>query len=205
MKTLSVPWEFGESSFIKTWSWETEHFDAQIKADDLRFIYLVVDKSRGGRRLILDGIANSHEEAEGFILEMIGKAYPLKLGYRKYAGIYATTFRIYTGESIDFGPFEGRKVSIKVKDKQGLVKMYSGLLQLDHFSIVLTDHHKKTKIPPSFILEVKPEMSTTDFERIGKGRTVKGEPVGGCTGIAGFRKGTVDHGPNAPFCPIHQI
>lgn len=206
MKTLSIPWDFRDGETIKVWRWETEHFDAEIKSDDTRFFYMVVDKAGGSRKPILDGIAMSNKEAEAAILDMVGKAYPLKLGYRKYAGHYATTFRIYTGQNVDFGELEGRKVAVEAKDRTGAKKIYSGLLQVSHFSIlVTTDSGKKTKIPPAFITDIRAEMSNNDAQRIGTGRTVRGEPLQGCTGTAGFMKGIVDHGISAPFCPIHQV
>lgn len=206
MKTKSVPWEYFHSQSITSWTWRTPHFEAIIRSDGARYTYNLVDLSSGGRRPASDGYGFSFEEVEAYVLEFIGKAYPLSLGYRAYAGEHATTFSIYTAEKVDFGPMEGMPVRLKVKTKGGAIRDFTGLLQLDHFNILLTTHTgTKIKIPPSFIVEVISESTKRGIQKAGGGRTVQGEAIRGCTGTPGFTPGVVDHGPNSPWCPIHQI
>ena len=206
MSNKSIPWKFIEADGYSSWLWLTPHFEATIWSDGHKYIYSVLDTSRGKQYPVLDGFGVSFAEATSFILEFVGKAYPLKFGYRAYAGSHATTFRINTAELIDFGPLEGTRVSVEVKDRQGHRHTKTGMLQIENFNIkVITDAGLSTKIPPAFILSVESDNRTNGSKRIGSGRTVKGNNLSGCSGKPGFVHGTIEHGPTTPFCPIHQI
>lgn len=201
-----IPWKYFENMLFQSWNWETEHFIAQIRTSEMRFSYSITNKQNGRSVPVDNGIAKSFEDAESSILSFIGKAYPLKHGYRKYAGHHATTFRIYTGELVDFGTMEGQNAIVKFTNREQNVQSHRGLLQIRNFDIVITtDSGRRLSIPPANIISAEPESYTKTVHRVGSGRAVRGGKSRGCTGTPGFQAGIIDHLPSAPWCPIHKI
>lgn len=203
-----VPWEYEESPLARLWRWKTAHFDAQIQSDGTRFSYNVADLTQGRRIPLQSSMTIDFESCEREILELIGKSYPLTLGYREYAGELATTFRINDGSTFNFGPFEGSRVVMKVKMEHG-DEVLTGPIQVRNHDIeMISDSSGTIRIPPVFILSVTAEFSggtKSDSNATRRTRTVSGEARRGCTGKPGFKSGTVEHPPRAPWCPVHRV
>lgn len=213
----SIPWRLGESTEISLWVWETEHFISKIQTDSNRvnFLWDVVDLTQGRTISLADGFTGSFRDSEEFVREIVGKSYPPALGYLKYAGRFATTFRIFTGDKIDFGSMQASKVilTVRVADNNGKIKdkRIVGRLGIDHYSIRVTpEHGNSVLIPPTRIVSVKQEFGgdakpVKNEDTLGKSlRIYPGEMKQGCTGKAGFMPNTVEHPHRAARCPIHE-
>lgn len=205
---------------MKAWEWDTTHFNATVRSDGERFFYLLLDRTQGIERSIASGDALRFEEAEELLKESIGKTYPTRLGYQVYTGAAGTSFRIYTGEMLDFQDFDGSVVEIEAIGKNEKVHLFSGTLRLAGYEVFLyPDSKTKIKIPPSFIYKIhksdgraRPAVTagktTRDITAGSKSeisRTVQGRFTVGCTGMEGFKAGTVSHLPDSPYCPIHNV
>lgn len=212
-----IPWRLGESETVSLWVWETEHFKAKIQTDSHRvsFIWDIYDYSQGSSTPLADGFTGSFRESEEFVREIIGKSYPPMLGYKEYAGRFATTFTIFDKTKIDFGPLQAMKVilTVRVADNGGKIKekRLVGKLGIDHYSLrVSPEHGSPVKVPPSRILSVKQEFGgevkpVKEDNALGKSlRIFPGEMKTGCTGKAGFMQNTVEHSSRAPRCPLHE-
>jgi hypothetical protein len=207
-----APWVYATSSVLQMWQWKSDHFDAQIKSDGNRFIYSLTDTSQNVRHTIESNMAMDFRNAENRILELISKSYPIHLGYREYAGELATTFRINSGEDVDFGPLEGERVIVKVKTPKGEQTVIGPLQVMYHKVNIIADGSGDTvEIPPVLILSVRPEFAkATDKAPTSKGtasrsRTVQGPFTRGCTGKVGYQAGTVEHPTRSSWCPIHKV
>lgn len=213
----SIPWRLGESTEISLWVWETEHFRAKIHTDSHRvsFIWDIIDFTQGRPSPLADGFTGTFREAEEQVREVIGKSYDPMLGYLEYAGRYATTFRIFNGDEIDFGPMQATKVilAVRVADNDGKIKekRFVGRLGVEHYNIKITpEHGNAVKIPPSRIVSVKQEFggevkAVKEDNPLGKSlRMYPGTVTHGCTGKLGFMDNTVEHPTKAPRCPIHE-
>lgn len=209
-KVKTIPWSYQESPFAKTWTWTTPHFEAKVRSDGSRYVWTVSDTSQDRPIPLGSGPETSFTAAEDEVRELVGKSYPTRLGYRAYAGALATTFRIYTGEVIDFGPLESSKVIMTVKTKEGGERILTGALRVVHHELHLVGDAGTYRVSPSFIVKVKKEFGGSasvvhKAKKIGKsGRLYQGEVSPGCTGVLGYDPGTVDHPPRAPHCPIHE-
>lgn len=218
-----IPWKYKDINFVKSWEWETAHFTASVRSDGERFFYMVLDKTQGLERSIASGDSLTFEESETFIKEAIGKSYPPRLGYQPYTGSAGTSFRIYTGEVVNFQEFDGSIVVIEAIGKNEEKHSFTGTLRLSgHDIFMYPDSKTKIKVPPSFIYKIYKEdgrrsntlqqsskVGTTRDIKVANtkpaSRTVPGKRVTGCTGIDGFKVGTVSHPPNAAYCPIHKV
>lgn len=213
----AIPWRIGEDPNILLWIWETEHFKAQIQTDSYRqsFSWFIKDYTQGIESTLADGYQHNFKESEEAIREVLGKSYPKKLGYDKYSGYFATTFTIFSGEKIDFGPLEATSVVVKVRvsDNKGGIKerSISGMLHVIHYSIeVAPEHGQAMKIPPSRIISVKKEYGGYAKPReaddsLARGlRIYPGNVTPGCTGKPGMLDNTVEHPTRAARCPIHE-
>lgn len=218
MSKKAIPWKLGDSEIISVWVWETDHFKASINTDQHRrnFMWNITDVSQGYESSLQDGHTSSFDEAERFVKEIVGKSYPPQLGYQDFAGREATTFVIFTNEKIDFGPLQAAKVilTVRMPDNKGGIKEQRiiGKLSIDHYSIkIAPDHGSIVKIPPSRILKVQPEFGSAikpvkEEDTVAKSlRIYKGAYTKGCTGKPGFLANTVEHAPDAPRCPIHEV
>lgn len=200
-----MPWRYQEGGHLKAWYWKTDHFEADIHSDGSSFAYRIRDSSSGHKRTIEEGRTTEFKKAQNKIVEVVAKSYPLKYGYRDYAGALATTFRISSGEPFDFGPYEGSRVILKVLN-QGKEQSFTGAISVENYRIKITgDNNKSFQIPPHMIISVNPEYGTVKRSAGVKTRTVEGRYFQGCTGKMGYRAGTVDHPANVEFCPIHHI
>jgi hypothetical protein len=213
----AIPWRLGEDPNISLWLWEAEHFKAKIQTDSYRqsFSWEVFDLSQGYDSSLADGFQHSFRSAEEAVREVIGKSYPASLGYMKYAGHFATTFKIFTGERIDFGPMEATSVvlTVRVADKKtGDIKerQISGMIHVIHYTIEISPEHGQTmRIPPSRIVAIKKEFGgyakPKEDDSLAKGlRIYKGKVTMGCTGKPGMLPDTVEHNTRAAHCPIHE-
>lgn len=206
----SIPWEYTNGQ-IKVWRWLTKHFDAQIRtdADAIRFVYVVTDLTRGRRVPLANEFAMSFEDAEHSVAELVGKSYPVGAGYRPFAGDLATTFKISTGEEVDFGPFEGSQVQLTARTRQG-VKVFDGTLQIRNYDIEILDNNGATAIIPPVLVQSVTADRVQRTERLSTtpgsvNRSVRGKYTTGCTGSPGFFDDTVDHSPAAAWCPLHGV
>lgn len=206
----TIPWNYQESPFAKSWTWTTDHFEAKVRSDGSRYVWTVSDLSKGRQIPLGSGPETSFTAAEDEVRELVGKSYPTRLGYRAYAGSLATTFRIYTGEVIDFGPLESSKVIMTVRTSEGVERILTGALRVVHHELHVVSESGTYRVSPSFIVKVSREFggmgsSPSKARKLGKsGRLYEGELVPGCTGVLGYDPGTVDHPPRAPHCPIHE-
>lgn len=205
-----IPWTHETSEFGSVWQWENPTFVVTVNGDMRSFYWTIADKSanpQGAPRPFADGTAASFEQAERSIRETIGKAYPPALGFRQYAGSLATTFVIGTGETIDLGTFEGRKVKVSVASREGEDEVYRGTAKVEHYELVLISGDEALRISPTYIMEIEPEgfggpsMRPTTVSGTGN-RTIQGRIEPGCNGTPGFMAGTVEH--RGPICPIHE-
>lgn len=213
----AIPWRLGEDPNISLWLWETDYFKAKIQTDSHRksFSWEVFDLSQGYESTLADGFQHNYRSAEEAVREVIGKSYPPALGFQKYAGHHATTFKIFTGEKIDFGPMEATSVvlTVRVADKKtGQIKErnISGMLHVIHYTIEISPEHGATmRIPPSRIVAIKKEFGgyakPKEDDSLAKGlRIYPGKVSVGCTGKPGMLPNTVEHSTRAPHCAIHE-
>jgi hypothetical protein len=208
-----IPWIFKENPMLKSWSWETDLFDAKIlmtKGIDSP-TWTVVDRSGTPPTPLGMGEELSFQEAQDAILELIGKSYPVRYGYWAYAGKLATTFIVKNGQKVDFTPYIGSSVIIEAYNKRDPSRpaVLIGTLSVSHFNIELkTDRERILVIPPAFIISVKKEFDTSGNvqvkEQVGGKRLFREEWRPGCTGSPGYLQGTLVHNPNDVFCPIHD-
>lgn len=214
---LSIPWRLDTSSAMALWIWETEHFRVTVHTDQHRvnFSWDITDHSQGRPSHLADGIADSLRTAEEKIRGVIGKSYPPALGYQKYTGRFGTTFVIFTGEEIDFGPLQATKVILQVRVVENgsvRVKRYIGRLAINHYNIrIVPEYGNPTLIPPARITSVQREfggpIKPVEREDVLASalRIHPGQVKSGCTGKPGFMPNTVEHPSRAARCPIHEF
>lgn len=204
-----IPWAHSTSDFGSIWQWETSAFLVTVNGDQKSVYYQIADRMVDAKnpKPFADGQASSFEQAERAIRETIGKAYPASMGFQQYAGNLATTFMLGNGQRVDLGLYVGRRVTAKVASREGQTEEYTGVASVKHYDFVLTEGEEAIKITPSYILEIKthggnPIQPPVAASSPTSGRTFQGKVSPGCTGIAGFIPGTVEHYKGA--CPIHE-
>ncbi len=215
-----IPWIMKSSAIVSSWSWETEHFIATVLAEGLSerkmYTWKIADKSSGHPVPFESNTTGSFDESVEELLDVIGKAYDRKLGYQAYAGTLATTFKVFDGRKIDFGPIIGRNVTMYIKNDADLDDdiILNGQLDVDHYDITIhTSDNTLTRVPPSYVKIINDEFSLSNAldeneinGRVSKnGKIFQGDWQRGCTGKPGFNPHTVVHGPGDQFCPIHQV
>lgn len=210
----SIPWDYEKSNLITTWWWSTEHFDAIIKSDGERYSYQVTNKTPSMHRLLGSGVTMDFTSAEAEVKHVIGKSYAPALGYRALMGSASTSFRIYTGEVVDFSKYEGLHVKIVAATRKQEDSILIGTLQVQNHSVILTDsvNTRKYKIPPHFIKSIstvaakrnQPKTSSTKTHHV-ESRTLHADFKPGCTGRPGFFPNTVEHPNSAKWCPVHLV
>ena len=214
----AVPWLFEENPLLSLWIWRTPHFEAKIQTDSNanQFSWEITDLSQGAPYPLSDGFELAFRDAEFAVREIIGKSYPAKLGYKKFAGSLATTFKIFTGERIDFGPMEATQVILTVrtlnkKTNQIVERTIAGKLKIHNYVLeVSPDHGQTVRIPPTHILSVQREYGGHAQEKKDNPlnnrllRIFEGTVTLGCTGQPGMLPNTVEHPSRAPLCPVHE-
>lgn len=213
MDRKPVPWLFVDSPLLKAWTWSTEHFEAKIFSMGTQngYAWKVVDSS-GSRAVTLGaGEAQRFNQAEDELLELIGKSYPITLGYQSYAGDLATTFVLRSGRKVDLAPYVGTDVIVDVFNKEDPSTPITlvGVFSIKNYKVhIRTDRSSVSAVPPEFIINIRREFDPTKMqdkvERQGSRRVFQQEWVKGCTGRPGFLVGTVIHNPTDEFCPIHD-
>lgn len=211
-KTLPIPWQLSEHGKYIMYFWPTRHFEATIQSDGTKnFFWNIEDLSQGAAKPFLSGHNSSFKEAENEIKGFIGKSYETKDGYRPYAGKAATTFRIFNGREVDFGPLESKKAIVTVKLDATTERTFSGVLHVSHYELQISPEYGNAQsVPPSHIVSIKSEYGGTDLavddNKMNNKtiRTYEGSYKQGCTGRAGFMENTVEHSPNDGWCPIHD-
>lgn len=213
MDRKPVPWILLNNPVLKSWTWDTEHFDAVILAmgNVNSYSWKVVDKSGSEPVQLEFGETRTFTEAEEEVLEIISKSYPIRCGYHAYAGDLATSFIVKNGKKVDFAPYVGSNVILEIFNKKNpeQTSILVGTLTISHFNLELkTERDSTLVIPPSFIIDVKKEFDPTAMQerkpKVGSRRVFQEEWRKGCTGAPGYVAGTVVHNPNDAFCPIHD-
>lgn len=207
----AIPWSFVDLDLMKVWTWRTEHFEARVTADINSFSWEIIDlmgSTDGEGRFLTEGRAADFIGAENGVREVVGKSYPVRCGYSAYAGAFATTFRIATGENVDFGVFSGIRAIVTVRMPTGRDQSYIGDVRVVHYEIHLTPAvGSPLRIQPAHIVKVASEggssRTAASDSYTGSGRLYRAESVPrGCNGRAGFFPGTVDH--TGEICTVHE-
>lgn len=225
-----IPWVFTELPSVLMWTWHTPQFLAKITAVEgmaaqeavgdgaarmvKAFTWEIGDLLRptqGMPRVFIEGMTSNFTEAESRIREHIGKAYSIRYGFLKYAGNFAFTFTIATGEIVDFTRFMNTDSTITMLEPDGTERRISGMLSVSHYKIRMRSDWRVLEIRPEHIIGVenasevvsralalrKPETYS------GIGRMHQANKVQGCTGVPGYLPNTVDH-TGCPSCPVHE-
>lgn len=205
----AIPWAFLNHDVMKMWVWRTDHFEVRVSAGFNSFNWVITDlvQSVDGR-FLAEGTTREFQEAEEQVRETIGKSYPPKYGYGEYAGAFAHTFTIATGQRIDFGQFLGHRTIVTVRTPDGQEKSFAGAVRAVHYEVHVTpESGTAVRIQPSHIIKVttesgKPTRTAADSTHTGVGRIYTGPVARGCNGRPGFLPNTVDH--VGASCPVHE-
>ncbi len=205
-----IPWRYQDSTVVRIWRWETEHFLATITAQPASFAWEVGDlivPVDGEPRFLAEGQASSFAAAEADVRETIGKSYPVSLGYRAFAGALATTFTLASGARVDLGEFDGQRVAVTVGLPGGHTQTLVGHAQVVHYDLrVAPDARAPVLIRPARIAAIAREggggASAATTTHTGMGRVHRDRMRAGCSGQPGFLPDTVDH--TGPPCPLHE-
>jgi hypothetical protein len=204
LSLLPIPWTHETSELGSIWNWGTTHFAVRVIGDMRSFYYSISQKTAAGiEKPFADGNATTFAQAEEQIRGTIGKAYDSRLGYRGFAGQYATTFMLATGEVINLAPYLDKRVFVTVLNPDGSESRYEGLASVVHYELVLLDNNEEIAIAPSYInkIEVINNLNLQIFlPKVG--RITQGRVSAGCTGRPGFMPDTVEH--DGHICPIHE-
>lgn len=209
----AIPWIFKTNPLMKSWSWNSDHFDATIMGSPGSPVatWRVVDKSGSTPTQIGMGEDDTFLAAQDSVLELVSKSYPTKCGYTAYAGDLATTFNIKNGKRVDLSTYVGSQVIVEAFNKKDPSRntILMGTLSVSHFNVELkTDQNRVLVIPPAFIINIKKEFDSSEMserkEKLGVQRLFKEEWRRGCTGSPGYITKTVIHNPNDEFCSIHD-
>lgn len=215
-----IPWVHKQNPLVTSWVWETDHFIVTIYAEGIShkkmFNWKINDKSHGVPVPFDSSDAASFNASVEAALEVIGKSYPRNLGYQEYAGSLATTFKLNDGRSLDLSSLIGETVSLVAQNDSDLHEdiLLTGMLDIEHYDVTIrTGESTVARVTPSYIKDIRREFGMTSaLDELGNSvkasknrRIFYEEWRRGCTGKPGFNAGTVEHTPNDPFCPIHNI
>lgn len=207
---VAIPWRYVDLDLLEVWLWETEHFEAKVTAEPNSFSWDVSDlvvSDDGHPRWLTGGRTVDFASAEQALREVIGKSYPVRFGYRPYAGDLATTFVVATGRALDLGPFHGTRALVTVRMPGGSDQSFLGQCTIEHYEMLLAlDSGQRLRIQPSYIVGVTGEngasSTSTGSAHVGIGRIYRGRFVPGCTGTPGFLPDTIDHA--GARCQVHE-
>lgn len=219
--TAAIPWVHTLRPGVLTWTWQTDHFVARIWGTIVEQLPQPVVRSYSWElgdlirthqdlpRILVEGMTASFEESEELIREHVGKCYDPRLGYLPFAGSYATTFTIATGERIDVEPMIGTRCSVDMVGRE--TQTISGDLAVHHYVWRLRTGDRVVEVPPEHVRRISNRSAVAELARgltvsqthTGFGRIHRGEWTRGCTGTPGFDVGTVDHA-GAATCPVHE-
>lgn len=204
-----IPWAFINHDLMKRWVWQTPHFEVVVTSDFNSYSWVVTDLMKSADGLFLtEGRTRDFQTTENEVREAIGKSYPAKLGYREYAGGFASTFTIATGARLDFAQHSGQVVVVKVRMPDGTDQPFVGTVRAVNYEVHVTpESGSAVRIQPSHIVEVTSAESRRGgnapaFMYTGMGRVYTGGIVRGCNGLTGFMPNTVDH--NGAHCSVHE-
>jgi hypothetical protein len=207
----AIPWRYVDLDLLEVWLWETEHFEAKVSAEPNAFAWEVGDlvvSNDGVPRWLTGGRAEDFAMAEQAVREVIGKSYPVRYGYRRFANHLATTFVLANGQRVDLGPFHGKRALVTVRMPGGTDQTFLGACTIHHYELMLTpDTGPQVKIQPSYIVSVTGEngakgKSSPASAWVGVGRIYRGQVVRGCTGTPGFLPDTIEH--TGATCRVHE-
>jgi len=222
-----IPWSYTDLPGVLQWTWVSEHFVASIRGQE--FVGDAVEEGRrhvrtyhwelsdtihrqqGLPRLLVEGGATTFEEAESRIREHVGKAYDRSLGYLRFAGPWAYTFTLATGEVVDVREFIGTRTTARVLMADRSERTVSGDFSVHHYEFCFSTPSTVSNVVPEHVLRLSNRSEAaeraSELTRLrtytGVGRIYREEVRSGCTGRPGFDVGTVDHA-GAPRCPLHE-
>ena len=215
MQKTPAPWVYTDAGLIKSWTLKTPHFEGKILTSGVGegYTWKITDTTGQQPRTLLSGEETKFSNAENEVLETIGKSYPQQLGYHKYAGELATTFNTGFGKRINFAPYSGSTVTVKVfnKNNPNEPHIITGTLSIRNYKIILKHNQQNISIVPEQILAMKQEQSEDNSiitQRTDMSETrhiFKEEWQPGCTGQQGFRAGTILHKSTDTPCPFHTF
>ena len=214
----SIPWSHHTNPLVSSWIWETPHFILTIFAEGLSskkmYNWKINDLSQGYSVPFDSAPAESFQASVDAAIEIIAKSYPRELGYQAYAGELATSFIIADGRKLNFASIVGESVILTARTADGEDSIINGLFNIRNYDILIqTGEDTGVIVPPERIVDVKKEfgsMSILDslannVKSTRNKRIFYQEWTKGCSGRPGFNPGTVEHGPNDPYCSIHNI
>lgn len=210
----TIPWVTSGNSQMSVWLWKTEHFTAKISSNRGSFTWQVSYPEAGLDKVLYDDMADDFPEAETRIRELVGKSFPKQLGYAKYAGNLANTFRVNNGVMFDFTTLIGSQIELHYRTrtddgKRNVEYKVYGTLEVLHYSVVIrTRDGGGLQIPPASVVRlIGSDGSIIPLEERKKemrSRVYKGIYTPRCTGKPGAVPGTVEHPEEAPSCPVHE-
>lgn len=211
VETEAIPWRHHVTvgGGPRIWRWETPHFVVTIIGEGQSFQWEVGDligSSDGIPVPLTDGRTVTFHDADSAIREVVGKSYAPSLGYGRFAGRLATTFRIATDEEIDFAQFHGTRVVVTVGLGKGETTLVAGQAAVQHYELIVAkDNREVVKIQPHRIRSIVYERGGYDVMKAahtGVSRMYRGKVGRGCTGTPGFMEDTVEH--TGKKCPVHE-
>lgn len=206
---LPIPWRYVDADLARMWIWETPHFEAKVTADINSFAWELGDlivPNQGLPRFLAEGRTTDFAEAERAVRETVGKSYPPAYGYSPYCGALATTFTIATGRRVNLGEFNGQSVVVTVRMPNGLSRSIVGYARVVNWELHVETGGSAVRVQPAHIDSIVREggggAAQASDSYTGVGRIYRGDPDRGCTGVASFLPGTVDH--TGGTCPVHE-
>jgi hypothetical protein len=215
MEKVPAPWVYVDAGLLKSWTWKTPHFEGKVLTSGQGdgYTWSLKDITGQQAKTLAGGEEQTFTEAEELVLETVGKSYPQQLGYHKYAGELATTFSTGFGKKINFAPYSGSTVTVKVFNKTNPAQPHiiTGILGVKNYKILLKTAQTNVSIIPEQILEIIQEktsdtsMITQKTDMTAFRQILKEEWQPGCTGQPGFRAGTTLHKSTDKPCPFHRF
>lgn len=201
------------------WTWHTEHFIAQVTAQQVQggderairsYHWQLADLMRtnqGMPRVLVEGMAGRFEDADLLVREHVAKCYDPRLGYQPFCGNLANEFTLSTGQRIDVSPFLGSRCTVTVQLPNGRREVLVGDLTVHHYRWRMRDGDQVVEVTPEHVVTIANQGPVAtgggDAPPPRTSRITPGEYSRGCTGRVGFLAGTVDHAGSPP-CPVHE-
>ncbi len=222
-----IPWSYTDLPGVLQWTWVSQHFVASILGQEVvgadmevgrRHVRTyhwelsdTINRQQGLPRLLVEGGATTFDDAEARIREHVGKAYDRSLGYLGFAGPWAYTFTIATGDVLDVREFIGTLTTAKVLMADRSERTVSGDFSVHHYEFCFTTPSSVFTVVPEHVVRLSNRSEVaeraTELTSLrtytGVGRIYREEVRPGCTGKPGFDVGTVDHA-GVPRCQLHE-